>query len=73
MLGHGYLCRATRPYYEDQTPVWPDETYPHRIGIDVLDDASPVRATSSASRTWRRCGCRRTPTRCHFRRLGRSR
>ncbi|MFF7329704.1 hypothetical protein [Streptomyces sp. NPDC008150] len=36
------VTQVTRPYFEDTTPVWPDDVYPERIGLDVLADEQRV-------------------------------
>ncbi|MEU5580972.1 hypothetical protein ABZ791_30310 [Streptomyces huasconensis] len=37
-----FITQITRPHFEDSTPVWPDDVYPERIGIDVLDEETNV-------------------------------
>ncbi|MET8455275.1 hypothetical protein [Streptomyces parvulus] len=32
------VTQITTPYFQDRTEVWPDDVYPERIGIDVLDE-----------------------------------
>ncbi|MER7955180.1 hypothetical protein [Streptomyces sp. NPDC096030] len=36
------VTQITQPYFEDTTPVWPDDTYPERVGIDLLADEANV-------------------------------
>ncbi|MFJ4242794.1 hypothetical protein ACIP17_19525 [Streptomyces iakyrus] len=36
------VTQITRPYFEDTTPVWSDDTYPERVGIDLLADEANV-------------------------------
>ncbi|MGJ5696103.1 hypothetical protein GTW50_18370 [Streptomyces sp. SID7815] len=36
------VTQITQPYFQDTTQVWPDDTYPERIGIDLLADEANV-------------------------------
>ncbi|WP_327681682.1 hypothetical protein [Kitasatospora sp. NBC_00458] len=36
------VTRVTRPYFRDENPVWPDDDYPERIGLDVLNEETDV-------------------------------
>ncbi|MFE9863257.1 hypothetical protein ACFYPZ_10930 [Streptomyces sp. NPDC005506] len=36
------VTKITQPYFQDTTEVWPDDTYPERIGIDLLADETKV-------------------------------
>ncbi|MGW2062570.1 hypothetical protein ACWCO9_18245 [Streptomyces sp. NPDC001937] len=36
------VTRITTPYFQDRTNVWPDDVYPERLGIDVLDEEANV-------------------------------
>ncbi|MFJ3159204.1 hypothetical protein [Streptomyces kanasensis] len=36
------VAQITKPYFQDTTQVWPDDTYPERIGIDLLADEANV-------------------------------
>lgn len=36
------ICRVTRPLYYSTRQVWPDDVYPERIGLDVIDTVGPV-------------------------------
>jgi hypothetical protein len=36
------VTQITTPYFQDRTEVWPDDVYPERIGIDVLDEEANV-------------------------------
>ncbi|MFJ8920995.1 hypothetical protein ACIREK_16155 [Streptomyces sp. NPDC102415] len=36
------VTQITRSYFQDSTQVWPDDTYPERIGIDLLADEANV-------------------------------
>ncbi|MEE4595284.1 hypothetical protein V2J94_25930 [Streptomyces sp. DSM 41524] len=40
------VTQVTSPYYVDRTPVWPDDEYPERIGIDVLDEEEDVHGSA---------------------------
>ncbi|MFD8914098.1 hypothetical protein [Streptomyces sp. NPDC059575] len=37
------VAEITRPYFTDGAPVWPDDEYPERIGINVLEEEQAVR------------------------------
>ncbi|MEE4419578.1 hypothetical protein [Streptomyces bugieae] len=39
------VAQVTRPYFMDRSRVWPDDEYPARIGISVLDDEDDVDGT----------------------------
>ncbi|MFE3386999.1 hypothetical protein [Streptomyces anulatus] len=36
------VTQITQPYFQDKTEVWDDDTYPERIGIDLLTDEANV-------------------------------
>ncbi|MFF8649045.1 hypothetical protein ACF06D_12475 [Streptomyces griseoluteus] len=36
------VAEVSEPYFTDTAPVWPDEDYPERIGINVLEDEQNV-------------------------------
>ncbi|MFJ1791149.1 hypothetical protein [Kitasatospora griseola] len=36
------VTQVTRPYFTSDESVWPDDVYPERIGLDVLDEESEV-------------------------------
>ncbi|MGW3570163.1 hypothetical protein ACWDSL_40925 [Streptomyces sp. NPDC000941] len=36
------VTQITRPLFTDTAPVWPDDDYPERIGMDVLDEEHNV-------------------------------
>ncbi|MDQ0795127.1 hypothetical protein [Streptomyces sp. B1I3] len=36
------VTQITQSYFRDSTQVWPDDTYPERIGIDLLADEANV-------------------------------
>ncbi|MFD3537220.1 hypothetical protein [Streptomyces sp. NPDC058664] len=36
------VTQITRSYFQDTTQVWPDGTYPERVGIDLLADEANV-------------------------------
>ncbi|MFS4107229.1 hypothetical protein [Streptomyces sp. PD-S100-1] len=40
------VTQVSRPYFTDSTPVWPDDDYPERLGIDVLEDEQHVDGTT---------------------------
>ncbi|MFE4174194.1 hypothetical protein ACFRR7_19450 [Streptomyces sp. NPDC056909] len=40
------IAQISRPLFDATDRVWPDDTYPERIGIDVLDEESDVGSTS---------------------------
>jgi MoxR-like ATPase len=45
-IERGVLGRVSRPFYEDDTPVWPDESrsdvsYPVRLGIESIRETGP--------------------------------
>lgn len=40
------VTQVTRPFFTDDTRVWPDDTYEERIGISVLDDEAEVRGSA---------------------------
>lgn len=47
-LAEGFLWRVTAPYYYDTSEPWPappnkpDETYPHRFGIELAEAFGPI-------------------------------
>ncbi|WP_225828227.1 hypothetical protein [Streptomyces naphthomycinicus] len=41
-LRHVIVTQVSRPYFTDSTPVWPDDEYPERIGVDVLEEEQDV-------------------------------
>ncbi|MFI9391386.1 hypothetical protein ACIG53_10945 [Streptomyces bauhiniae] len=40
------VAEISRPYFTDTAPVWPDEDYPERIGINILEDEQNVHGTA---------------------------
>lgn len=40
------VTQVSRPYFTDSAPVWPDDDYPERIGIDVLEEEQDVHGTA---------------------------
>ncbi|MFF9364866.1 hypothetical protein [Streptomyces griseoluteus] len=40
------VAEVSEPYFTDTAPVWPDEDYPERIGINVLEDEQNVHGTA---------------------------
>lgn len=40
------VTQVSRPYFTDYAPVWPDDDYPERIGIDVLEEEPDVHGTA---------------------------
>ena len=30
------ICEVTKEHFVDSSPIWPDDIYPHRIGIEPL-------------------------------------
>ena len=30
------ICEVTKEYFVDNSPIWPDDEYPHRIGMEPL-------------------------------------
>jgi hypothetical protein len=54
-LDQGVLWRVTRPYHFNKTKIWPGssrwptERYPHRFGIEVLEDVAAIDRTSIGS------------------------
>ncbi|MGW6880037.1 hypothetical protein ACWGEU_07200 [Streptomyces goshikiensis] len=40
------VAQVTKPYFRDEATVWPDDVYPARIGIDVLDEEADVTGES---------------------------
>lgn len=47
------ICRVTRPLYSSTQPVWPDDVYPERVGLDVIDTVGPVHPARVGARTMR--------------------
>jgi hypothetical protein len=39
------VTQVSRSYFTDSAPVWPDDDYPERIGIDVLEEEQDVEGT----------------------------
>ena len=40
------VTRVIKPHFTVATPVWPDDDYPERIGIDVLDEQHTIHGTT---------------------------
>ncbi|MFF8975151.1 hypothetical protein [Streptomyces sp. NPDC014995] len=40
------ITQVSQPYFTDSAPVWPDDDYPERIGIDVLEEEQDVQGTA---------------------------
>ncbi|AMM12333.1 hypothetical protein Salbus254_5905 [Streptomyces albidoflavus] len=45
-LGRVIITEVTKTYFTDSEPVWPDDDYPERIGITVLDEEQNVGTTA---------------------------
>lgn len=39
------ITQVSRPYFTDHAPVWPDDVYPERIEVDVLEEEGNVVST----------------------------
>ncbi|AIS00395.1 hypothetical protein [Streptomyces glaucescens] len=40
------VTQVDKTYFTDSTPVWPDDDYPERVGIDVLEEEQDVHGTT---------------------------